>query len=606
MSVLKFGQDQQDFKRYTNQKDFMIETTPPFIRVEKVFYTHWNKDEPTLKDLSLTIEQGTLNVLVGPGGSGKSTLCSLFNGEIPHLLGGKLEGDVTVDGKNTRELEVSDLSQQVGHVFQDPETMFATLYVEDEIAFGPENLRKDVDEIRDLVEQLLGMTELTAKRNNLVWALSGGQIQKLGLAAVLAMNPRMIVLDEPTANLDPAATHNVHQLILDLRESGMTILLITRELDDFLLSHADQLLVLNDGNMFASGTPQDILLEHGMALSHELGIWLPETAEISLALHEAVGEKLPVLPLTTDALLKALREHGFLKVALHGNPEVKRQISDEILVEAKGVRYAYDADFEALRGIDIEIHRGEMVAIIGRNGAGKSTLAKLLTGLLKPTGGKLNILGKDAKKWKVAELAEHLGLVFQNPEHQFLTDSVKDEIEYSLLAQGQNDAEERSRIIQETLNQLELNDCDGIHPFALSAGKKRRLGVATMLVGKPEILILDEPTYGQDKQMTQTLMDLMEEIRAQGVTIVMISHDMRLVQEYADRVIVLNEGEKLFDGSAGELFAQDELVARANLRPTLLEEMLHTYITSGGTIEGQIHNSQDMIKALGLEDNHGK
>ena len=576
-------------------------SNPPFIQVDRVTYMHWNQTEPTLKELSLVIESGTLNVLVGPGGSGKSTLCSLFNGEIPHLLGGELTGKVFLDGRDTQEMKVSDLSQQVGHVFQDPETMFATLYVEDEIAFGPENLQREVDDIRAAVDELLEMTDLTEKRENLVWALSGGQIQKLGLAAVLAMEPRMIVLDEPTANLDPAATHSVHQLILSLRERGMTILLVTRELDDFLLSHADQLLVINDGQLFTSGKPQEVLMEYGMRLTHELGIWLPETVEIGLALHEKVNGRLPELPLTTDAVLAAVKDFGFLGESLQGKPITVQELSDDILVEASGVRYAYDVEFEALKGVDLEIHRGEMLAIIGRNGAGKSTLAKLLTGLLKPTGGSLNILGRDALKWEVTDLADHLGLVFQNPEHQFLTDSVVDEIEYSLLARGYEDEEERKAMIQSTLDQLELNDCDGIHPFALSAGKKRRLGVATMLVGQPEILILDEPTYGQDKQMTQTLMELMEKIRQQGVTIVMISHDMRLVQEYADRVIVLNEGEKVFDGLAADLFTQEAIVEKANLRPTLLEEMLHTYLDAGGQLEGQIHNSQDMIRALGLE-----
>jgi energy-coupling factor transport system ATP-binding protein len=582
-------------------KETMTETLP-FIHIDNVSYTHWNQTEPTLKGLSLQIEAGTLNVLVGPGGSGKSTLCSLFNGEIPHLLGGKMEGKVLIEGKDTRELTVSDLSQQVGHVLQDPETMFATLYVEDEIAFGPENLEREAAEILATVQTLLDMTDLRDKRSNLVWALSGGQIQKLGLAAVLAMNPRLIVLDEPTANLDPAATHNVHELILQLREGGMTIVLITRELDDFLLSHADQLLVMNDGQIFASGHPQAVLLTHGMTLTHDLGIWLPETVEVALALHARLGGALAALAFTSRELLSVLRQHGFLKEQLQGRSDHHTREIGEILVEAQGMRYAYDAEFEALKGVDLHIRQGEMLAIIGRNGAGKSTLAKLLTGLLKPTAGRLTIMGKDAGAWKISALADHLGLVFQNPEHQFLTDSVYDEIEYSLLARGYAEEGERKRMIAATLNQLDLNDCDGIHPFALSAGKKRRLGVATMLVGKPQILILDEPTYGQDKAMTHTLMALMEEIRAQGVTIVMISHDMRLVQEYADRVIVLNEGEKLFDGTAADLFTREQLVQRANLRPTLLEEMLHLYLQEGGNISGHISNVEDFIAALGLEE----
>ncbi|MDZ7844475.1 MAG: ABC transporter ATP-binding protein [Anaerolineales bacterium] len=226
----------------------------PIAEIKNVTYTHWNQDQPTLHDVSLKIQPGTLNVLVGPSGSGKSTLCGLLNGVIPHLLGGELHGDVFVQGKNTRELEVKNLSQQVGRVFQDPETMFAMLYVDDEIAFGPENLCLEVESIKSTVEELLEMTDLVDRRNNLVWNLSGGQVQKLGLASVLAMRPEMIVLDEPTSNLDPGATENVHDLLLTLRKEGITVLLVTRELDEFL-AEADQLIVLEQGSIHGADSP---------------------------------------------------------------------------------------------------------------------------------------------------------------------------------------------------------------------------------------------------------------------------------------------------------------------------------------------------------------
>ena len=264
------------------------------------------QEEPTLKGVSLEILPNTINVLVGPGGSGKSTLCSLFNGEIPHLLGGKLEGSICVEGKNTNDLAVKNISQIVGHMLQDPETMFATLYVEDEIAFGPENLLLEVDEINLRVNQLLEMIQLSPQRKNLVWDLSGGQIQKLGLAVILAMNPKMIVLDEPTANLDPSATRSVHELILELKKRGMTILLVTRELDDFILSEANQLLVLDDGRIIASGDVQTVLKEHGNDMVNRLGIWLPETVEIGIALRDRFGMNVNRIPITVKETLYLL------------------------------------------------------------------------------------------------------------------------------------------------------------------------------------------------------------------------------------------------------------------------------------------------------------
>lgn len=239
-----------------------------------------------------------------------------------------------------------------------------------------------------------------------------------------------------------------------------------------------------------------------------------------------------------------------------------------------------------------------MLAIVGRNGAGKSTLARLLVGLLKPQGGSLTLFGKPALQWKVQTLANQIALVFQNPEHQFLTDSVVDEIDYSLLARGVAEPDERKRIIDSTLDQLGLGGVAAVHPFALSAGMKRRLGVATMLVSQPKVLIVDEPTYGQDKQMTETLMSLMEKIRSQGIAVVMITHDMRLVEEYAERVVVMSEGQIHYDGSPAQLFHQEDVLRKANLRPTILLELMQALEKQGIHFSGAIHKTGDFIEAL--------
>lgn len=572
----------------------------PFIRVENVSYTHWNQKTPTLCGVTLSILPGTLNVLVGPGGSGKSTLCSLFNGEIPHLLGGKMEGAVWVGGEDTSKAEVKDLARKVGHVLQDPESMFATLYVEDEIAFGPENLRVTPREIRETVENLLEEVQLQPQRNNLVWNLSGGQVQKLGLAAILAMKPEMVVLDEPTANLDPQATRAVHELILKLRAHGMTILLVTREVDDFILQAADQLLVLAEGRILAAGSPQQVLQEHGALMQESLGIWLPETVEIGLGVKKRFAAPLEPIPLGVPETLSCLRSSGLLRAQLHAAPEASRAGSPagECLIAARDLIYTYNNAFRALKGVSLEVRAGEMLAIVGRNGAGKSTLAKLLVGLLKPQQGELNLFGRPARSWKVEDLAQSISLVFQNPEHQFLTDTVYDEIAYSLLSRGMTDQAEVKRQVEETLRQLELESVAALHPFSLSAGMKRRLGVATMLVSRPRILLVDEPTYGQDRQMTHTLMSLMESIRAQGVTVVMITHDMRLVQEYAERVVVMSEGEILYDGDPGYLFHSEQMLRRASLRPTLLQDLLEAYQASGGVVTGSVRTTEDFLKAL--------
>ncbi len=553
-----------------------------------------------MHEVSLEIHRASLNVLVGPSGSGKSTLCDLFNGVIPHLYGGKLRGSVRVDGLETSEIQVSQLAHKVGRVFQDPETMFATLYVEDEIAFGPENLRFEVQAIQAIVNEMLELTELDERRHHLVWNLSGGQIQKLGLATVLAMRPELIVLDEPTSNLDPAATRSVHDLVLDLRRQGIAILLVTRELDDFL-AEVDQLLVMDGGRIIAAGSPDAVLREYGRTMLDSLGVWLPETTEISLELQELGFPLQGKVPITVgDTVDLILRTVASGPVISPRQDEVRSlPASDgDVLVSARDLNFVYAGGVTALQGVSLEIRDADWLMIVGRNGAGKSTLARLLVGLLKPVDDSLTLFGQDARRWKIQELANQIALVFQNPEHQFLTDSVADEIGYSLLAQGVTNPEERERRIAEMLLLLGLEEVKTIHPFALSAGLKRRLGVATMLVGNPKLLLVDEPTYGQDREMTHTLIDLMRKINQQGVAVVMITHDMRLVQEYAERVVVMSDGRILFEGDASQLFREDEVLQAANLRRTLLHKILEELSSRGFPVEHQIRRTGDLSKLL--------
>ena len=576
------------------------------VNIQRVTYTHWNQASPTLREVSLRIKRATLNVLVGPGGSGKSTLCDLFNGVIPHLSGGSFEGDVWIDGVNTREVEVKDLAPKVGRVFQDPEIMFATLFVEDEIAFGPENLRFDVATILSVREKLLADTNLAPRRHHLVWNLSGGQIQKLGLASVLAMQPQMIVLDEPTSNLDPAATRNVHEMVLSLRREGITVLLVTRELDEFL-AEADQLFVMAEGRLVTSGRPHDVLREQGDYMVDSLGVWLPETSELGIALKREGLIKGAEIPITVHETLSMLEREGLLArlgADESGLSAVHRSTPTigDILLSGKDLRYAYPGGTEALRGVSLDIRAGDWLMILGRNGAGKSTLASMMVGLLRPQHGELVVSGRPIQRWKVQDLANHIALVFQNPEHQFLTDSVSDEIGYSLLAHGFSSGPEVERQTGEMLELLGLRAVADRHPLALSAGLKRRLGVATMLVGKPQVLLVDEPTYGQDKAMTHTLMALMQEIRATGVAVVMITHDMRLVQEYAERVVVMSEGVVLYDGPSAGLFDRADILAGSNLRRTILHELLAAMRQAGIPFLGEVRRTSDLVDRLRVKD----
>jgi len=382
----------------------------------------------------------------------------------------------------------------------------------------------------------------------------------------------------------------------------MTILLVTRELDDFILSAADQLLVLDEGKIIANGNVQQVLKEFGSEMLTRLGIWLPETVEIGIALRDRFKVNLDRIPITVQETLHVLNQENLLRINL--KLEQERSANRTLLplsnplISARNLEFTYNNGFKALNDVSFDIFPGEMLAIVGRNGAGKSTLAKLMVGLLKPQIGNLSLFDKPAAKWKVESLSEKIALVFQNPEHQFLTDTAFDEIAYSLLSRGVDDPNEVRKQVEDWMTRLDLLDFQKIHPFALSAGKKRRLGVATMLVCNPVVLLVDEPTYGQDKEMTQNLMALMESIRKLGVTVVMITHDMRLVQEYASRVLVMADGKILYEGEPSNLFCSEELLESANLRPTLLQELLKQYEDEGGCVCCSISTTDDFLNAL--------
>jgi energy-coupling factor transport system ATP-binding protein len=569
-----------------------LTTDKPLVQFDQVTYTHYGKTTPALSEINLAVQRGSFTLLVGPSGSGKSTLCMLLNGIIPQILGGELTGTVTVDGQDISKAPVQELAKSTGMLFQDPEWMFATLKVEDEVAFGPENLRRSPAEILKSVEQSLDYVGMQALRNNLVWALSGGQTQKLGLAAVIAMQTPLVVLDEPTANLDPATTHSVHELILRLREEGRSVVLVTKDLDEFM-AKADNMIVLADGRVLAQGNPRDVVAEYGARML-ELGVWLPETTEIGLRLR-ALGRPLRRIPITVEETVEELARAQFKA----RGPDRNVVEPGDVLLRAKDVEFTYGNKFRALRGVSFEICQGEIVAIVGQNGAGKSTLSKLLVGLLKPTRGELTMFGRSARQWKVQDLATQIALVFQNPEHQFLCDTVREELAYSLLAQGIEDPAIVESRVQEMLSRLEITETSDSHPFSLSAGAKRRLGVAVMLIaGSARLLIVDEPTYGQDRRLTESLMHLINNLREEGITVLMITHDMRLVDSHIERAMVMADGQKIFDGPPNELFQSPEALERASLRTTTLRRLVDGLRARGITVPDGLSTVDDFVGAL--------
>ena len=587
-------------------------------------FTYATRLKPALVDLSFEITPGETVLVLGPSGSGKSTLTLCLDGLIPHLVEGDYVGQVVVAGLVVEDTPVHVLTQEAGLVFQDPDAQFCTLTVEDEIAFGLENLRHSSGDIEAAIDRALLSVGLAGYRRRHLATLSGGEKQRVALAAVLAMGPRLLVLDEPSANLDPRATAELFALLRGLAaDQRHTMVIIEHKLDE-LMEWIDSVLVLDAaGRLLYRGDPAEAFYRNGGALARA-GVWRPQTVELVEALREA-GWDIPGDPVdvtgtvtslaATPGLVERLRGAGYegagSDARMSGGAVAGRTSSGETndaapggssrgsgapptgyaalldappaaglktVLQADGLSYRYGnghSGRDALSDVSVTLRRGELLAIAGPNGAGKSTLASLLTGVLPPPQDKVFLEGCDIAGMTASALSERVGYVFQNPEHQFVSDTVIGELAFSLSPKagrkGWRHLTPKQRACAESwLERLGLLALAEASPFALSQGQKRRLSVAAMLIRGQSVLVLDEPTLGQDETQAARLMAMMQEFRAAGGSVAMITHDMRLVGEYADSLLVLAKGRAMYSGTPGDFFSRPEVVVAAGLSvPTL-------------------------------------
>lgn len=559
------------------------------IEIQALSVKYPGRKRPVLRDLSLHVRKGETLLILGPSGSGKSSLALTMNGLIPQSVGQVLAGSVRVNGVDTQDAPVAELAQQVGIVFQDPDAQFATLKVEDEIVFGLENLRVHPDQMDAKVELALKQVGMQHARQRPVFALSGGEKQRVALAALLAMQPEVLVFDEPTANLDSVGTQQVFALLAELKARGQhTLILIEHKLDE-LMHLVDRVVVLDaEGSLFADGPPHQVFDEHGAELKR-LGVWMPQVCLLAHELRQR-GAHIPNFPITLGEAVKTLGPVvAATKKSREQTETQSRADAQTPDLEVRELSFAYGAT-PALRGASLRVERGDFLAIVGPNGAGKSTLAKHLIGLLTPPMGSVYLQGTDVNRVAAKDLARQVAYVFQNPEHQFVTEQVADEVAYGLRVMHveEEEALERSAQLLETFGLVRYAKAN---PFTLSHGEKRRLSVAAMLAMGQEILILDEPTFGQDERNAAALMSLLEDLNGQGKTIIMITHDMRLVAEHARKVAVMLDGSVQFFGEPAALFAQTELLAAAHLnlpplaRLAALLSTRHPHVQSYATMD---------------------
>jgi len=516
------------------------------IRLREFSFTYSGADKPALNRINLTIEDGQFVLITGASGGGKSTLCRCCNGLVPHFYGGRISGRAEVQGMDIVAHPPKELATKVGMVFQDPENQLVTTDVEREIAFGLENLGYPRNLIARRIEEALdtaGIANLRFARNI---ELSGGEKQKVAIASVLALHPEILVLDEPTSELDPQSAEEVLRLLERLNdELGLTVILIEQRLDR-VVHLVDRMLVMGGGEIIADGTPREVMGGD----SQGLGIGLPPVIRLMRQLR---GKELALngLPLTVkDARLqlqKVLRE---VKTAGFAGGGAKA----EPVLNVDKLWFSY-GERAVLRNINLDIGRGEFIAVMGRNASGKTTLVKQFNGLLKPTKGRVRLGGVDTRKSSVASLSRRVGYVFQNPNDHLFADSVEDEIAFSLRNRGAGETE-INKAVEQMLNEFELGRYRKSYPRNLSGGEKQRVALASVLVGQPEIIVLDEPTRGMDYVLKKKLINYLDDYRQRGKTVIMVSHDVETIAECAQRVVLLSEGRVVVEGNKREVLAK--------------------------------------------------
>ena len=538
----------------------------PVISFKDYSFQYNAQAEPTLRHIDLDIYPGEKVLIAGTSGSGKSTIGNCINGLIPFAYPGKSTGSLLVDGVETEKSSIFELSHTVGTVLQDTDGQFIGLTVGEDIAFAPENDCIPQDEMKQLVNKVAKLVDIDHHLEYSPQELSGGQKQRVSLAGVMVEEVKVLLFDEPLANLDPAAGRSAIELIDMVHEqTGAAVLIIEHRLEDVLWRSMDRIILMNEGEIVAD-MPVAELLSGNLLLQHGIREPLYLTAlryagvEISEALHP---EHVDSLVLGTEDKEKVWNWYQVQKAGIHA-----AQHGEELL-RVDNLKFGYTPDKYNLQDVNFTIHKGEMVSIVGRNGAGKSTLAKLICGFEKPVSGAIYMDGRDIEKDTIKERAERIGYVMQNPNQMISKPMIWDEVEMALVQSGMP-KEERTKLVEETLKVCGLYAFRNWPVSALSFGQKKRVTIASILVQRPQVIILDEPTAGQDYHHYTEIMEFLKELNEKGYTILMITHDMHLMLEYTERAIVFSEGRMLADTTAAHVLNDPELVQAANLKETSL------------------------------------
>ena len=540
----------------------------PVIEFQNFTWQYNAQKEPTLHDLTLTIREGEKVLICGPSGCGKSTLAHCLNGLIPFSYRGEMHGSLRILGRETGELSLFDISKMVGTVLQDADGQFVGLTVAEDIAFALENDNVRQSELFRRVDAVAKQVNIISHLNHAPNDLSGGQKQRVSLAGVMVDNVPILLFDEPLANLDPATGKQAIELIDEIkRQTNTTVIIIEHRLEDVLHCDVDRVLLMQNGRVVADTTPDKLLASDLLrAQGIREPLYITALKHAGVALHPDMGLH-NINALRLDESQKESVRRWFRET-----PDAAARQERAALLEAEHIHYAYPNGHEALHDISLTVRQGEMTAIVGRNGAGKSTFSKVVCGFAKQQAGKLTFHGQDLAELSIKERADHIGYVMQNPNQMISQVQIFDEVALGLVTRGVGETERKERVEQA------LRIC-GLYPFrhwpvsALSFGQKKRVTIASILVLNPELLILDEPTAGQDFRHYTEIMEFLNTLNDRGVTVLMITHDMHLMLEYCRRAVVFADGAVIADASPADILTDPDVVARASLKATSLYEL---------------------------------
>ena len=550
----------------------------PIIRFEHFSFQYHAQAEPTLHDVCLSVRKGEKLLICGPSGCGKSTLAHCINGLIPFSYKGEIGGSLTIAGRESRELGIFEISRTVGTVLQDTDGQFVGLTVAEDIAFALENDCVGEPELHERVRTAAALVGVEDHLSHAPGELSGGQKQRVSLAGILVDDVEVLLFDEPLANLDPATGKQAIELIDEIqKETGAAVIIIEHRLEDVLHRHVDRVVLMNGGRILADTTPDELLAGE---LLRENGI--REPLYITALKYAGVSVTADKRPDHIETIELSEEDQARVRAWFQSVPPAPPRPGTPVQLAAEGIRFVYANGHEALRELSLEIHAGEMSAIVGTNGAGKSTFCKLLCGFETQQEGTLRFAGQDMAELSIKERADRIGYVMQNPNQMISQTMIFDEVALGLRTRGVPEEEIRRRV-EETLKVC------GLWPFrswpvsALSFGQKKRVTIAAILVLEPQIIILDEPTAGQDYRHYTEIMEFLLALNRRGVTVLMVTHDMHLMLEYAGRAIVFSGGRLIADAPCAEILTDETVIRRASLKET----SLYTLAQRCGIDDGQ-------------------